>query len=339
MTHARLNTRPHEPVLIKTMIEKLPSVSGSWIDCTFGAGGYSQALFQAGAQRIIGIDRDPNLACHGQPLKAKYGSRLELCEAKFSSLRDIAAQFNLKQIAGVVFDIGMSSMQLDDAGRGFSFQKEGPLDMRMSKEGVTAADIVNNATEDELANIIYYYGEDRAARVIARAITLERNRCKIKSTQQLASVINKAVKKSKYGGKRLLNHSTRTFQALRIAVNDELEELNAGLISAEQVLKAGAALAVVTFHSLEDRLVKQFIKSRSMRSTGRSRYLPSPIGRAPTFHQLCNKVLKPSIEEITSNPRSRSAKLRIAIKLPSTNEKTEHPKIEFPRVKFSSGAN
>ncbi|MDG2474563.1 MAG: 16S rRNA (cytosine(1402)-N(4))-methyltransferase RsmH [Paracoccaceae bacterium] len=333
----QVDIQSHQPVLIKSLIEKLPLITGVWVDCTFGAGGYSKALLQAGARQVIGIDRDPNVSLQANALKARYGSKLELCEAKFSSLESILTQFGLKKISGVVFDIGVSSMQIDESDRGFSFQQDGPLDMRMSQKGFTASDIVNNASEEELANIIYYYGEDRSARIIARAIVRERTKQKILTTEHLSRVINSTVRRSNFKSKNNLNPSTLTFQALRIAVNDELMELNLGLLAAERVLDEGSMLAVVSFHSLEDRLVKQFIKSRSRQNSGQSRYLPDAEVSSPSFRELFKKVIKPSIEEISANPRARSAKLRLAVKIPSKNNQKKISKIEFPQVQFATG--
>ena len=337
MNISQVNVESHKPVLVKSLIKSLPEVSGVWVDCTFGAGGYSRALLEAGAQKIIGIDRDPTVASNAPQWKALYGSKIELCQANFSSLKVVVDKFGLKNIAGIVFDVGLSSMQIDTASRGFSFQQDGPLDMRMSQTGVSAADIVNNANEAELADIIYYYGEDRYARVIARAIINERKKKQITRTNHLYHIIKSVVKQPNSKGNKNLNPATRTFQALRIAVNDELEELNLGLSAAEKVLDEGSILAVVSFHSLEDRLVKQFIKSRSKRSSGQSRYLPEKRITPPTFRELYTKVLKPNSAEISSNPRARSAKLRIAIKLLSKYYQDEHSKLEFPRVKFSTG--
>ena len=336
MNISQVDVESHKPVLIKSLIKSLPEVSGVWVDCTFGAGGYSRALLEAGAQKIIGIDRDPTVASHAPQWKALYGSKIELCQANFSSLEVVVDKFRLRKIAGIVFDVGLSSMQIDTASRGFSFQQDGPLDMRMSQTGVSAADIVNNANEAELADIIYYYGEDRYARVIARAIINERKKKQIVRTEHLSQIIKSVVKQPSFKGNKTLNPATRTFQALRIAVNNELEELNLGLSAAEKVLDEGSFLAVVSFHSLEDRLVKQFIKSRSKSTAGQNRYLPEKRIAPPTFSELYTKVLKPSSMEISSNPRARSAKLRIAIKLLSKYYQEEHSKLEFPRVKFST---
>ena len=337
MTIRKVDFPSHQPVLIRSLIEKLPFVAGVWIDCTFGAGGYTRALLDAGAQKVIGIDRDPSTLAHAATLKAKYGSKFELCEANFSMLELVATQFKLKQISGIVFDVGVSSMQIDEAGRGFSFQRDGPLDMRMSQNGVTAADIVNNVSEADLADIIYYYGEDRAARVIAKAIIQERTTQEINSTEHLSNLINGAIGRSNYKSNKSVNPSTRTFQALRIAVNNELEELYLALIAAEKILDEGAILAVVSFHSLEDRIIKKFIKSRSINGSGQSRYLPQLKSNSPTFRELFNKVLRPTDEEILANPRARSAKLRIATRLRPTGGRGNSVKIEFPKVNYKLG--
>ena len=335
----QVDIQSHQPVLIKSLIDKLPVVKGIWVDCTFGNGGYSEALLKAGAKKIIGIDRDPTISCRVIELKARYGSKLEVCEAKFSTLDKVVSNFGIKKIAGVVFDVGVSSMQIDNASRGFSFQKNGPLDMRMSLTGITASDIVNNASEEELANIIFNYGEDRSARLIARAIVKERVTQQILSTRHLSDIINKLSRKFKRRNKNDINPATRTFQALRIAVNDELAELNYGLTAAERVLDVDGVLAVVTFHSLEDRLVKQFLKSRSRTTSGQSRYFPERQIALPRFRELSNKVIKASDEEISFNPRARSAKLRIAIKLPFSEKQSKVEKVNFPKVKFSTGLN
>lgn len=325
----------HRPVLIKSLIDNLSPVSGVWVDCTFGAGGYSRALLDAGAKKVIAIDRDPQVLITGLKLQKLYGKRLTLNEAKFSSLEKVVSKQNEKKLAGIVFDIGVSSMQIDEAERGFSFQKDGPLDMRMSQKGISASDIVNNASGEELADIIYYYGEERFARVIARAIITERAHAPIITTGQLSNLIRKVVKKPRSVNKKELNPATLTFQALRIAVNNELEELYLGLAAAENVLGEGAVLAVVSFHSLEDRLVKHFIKSRSRLSSGQSRHLPERVLDSPSFRELFSKVVKPNSAEINQNPRARSAKLRIAIKLNTNNKVDVLEEVKFPKVNLS----
>ena len=325
----------HQPVLIRSLIDNISQVHGTWVDCTFGAGGYSRALLEAGAKKVIALDCDPQVIARANKLKEIYGNRLELYEAKFSSLDEVVTGCGLKKVAGVVFDIGVSSMQIDEPERGFSFQKDGPRDMRMSKKGFSASDIINNTTEEELANIIYYYGEERFARVIARAIVSERLVKPITTTAQLSSLVKNVVKKPKPAKKKEVEPATLTFQALRIAVNNELEELYLGLIAAEKALDEGAILAVVSFHSLEDRLVKHFIKSRSRLSSGQSRHLPEQLIGSPSLRELSSKVIKPNSEEIYQNPRSRSAKLRIAVRLASNTRVNELPEVRFPKVNFS----
>lgn len=325
----------HKPVLIKSLIDNISPVSGTWIDCTFGAGGYTKALFDAGARKVIAFDRDPHVIARATKLKNIYGTKLELNEARFSSLQTVITKQDLKKISGVVFDVGVSSMQIDEPDRGFSFQNNGPLDMRMSQKGISASDIVNNASEEELADIIYYYGEERFARVIAREIISERVLRPIVTTAHLSTLVKKVIKKPKPHNKKEANPATLTFQALRIAVNNELEELYLGLVAAEKILGEGAVLAVVSFHSLEDRLVKNFIKSRSRLNAGQSRYLPEQTIGAPSFRELFTKVLKPDKKEIYKNPRARSAKLRIAIKLASNKEPNEVPELKYPKVQFS----
>jgi 16S rRNA (cytosine1402-N4)-methyltransferase len=326
--------QPHQPVLIKSLIDNISPVSGTWVDCTFGAGGYSTALLEAGAKMVIGVDRDPQVIAGATKLQRVYGAKLELNEAKFSSLQKVVSGYDKKKIAGVVFDIGVSSMQIDQPERGFSFQKDGPLDMRMSQKGISASDIVNAASEEELADIIYYYGEERFARVIARAIINERMLRPILTTAHLSRLVKSVVKKPRSSNKKELNPATLTFQALRIAVNNELEELHLGLLAAEKILGDGAVLAVVSFHSLEDRLVKHFIKSRSRLSSGKSRHLPEQVMDSPTFRELFSKVVKPTNDEIIQNPRARSAKLRIAIKLASNTRTNEVTQVKFPKVKL-----
>ena len=327
----------HNPVLVNSFITAASPVSGTWVDCTFGSGGYSRALIEAGAAKVIAIDRDPDIYTNYARIRDKFGGKLKLFKAKFSSLKNVVEENYGGEISGIVFDIGVSSMQIDKADRGFSFKRDGPLDMRMSREGTSAFDIVNEATEADIANIIYFYGEERAARKIAKLIVLERARQPISTTFQLAEIISRAVKMLKIKSKRPLDPTARTFQALRIAVNDELNELQSGLLGAEKVLPLGGVLAIVSFHSLEDRLVKRFIKSRSQLSSGRSRFLPDQDRVEPTFKDLSKKVITPSKKEVLENSRARSAKLRICVKV---SEKADfYDRIEpiIPHVNFNVG--
>jgi 16S rRNA (cytosine1402-N4)-methyltransferase len=284
-------------------------VRGTWIDATFGAGGYARGLVAAGADRVVGIDRDPLAHRLAQSWIGDYGGRIALVRDSFSNLDRHGSD-----VEGVVMDLGVSSMQLDSAERGFSFQKDGPLDMRMGDEGPTAADLVNGMAEGELADILYHYGEERAARRIARAIVAERARAPIETTRALARIVEGCLPRAKPGQS---HPATRSFQAIRIAVNDEFGELVAGLGAAERALRPGGRLAVVSFHSLEDRVVKRFLAERSSEGGGGSRYLPEAALRRPGF-RLVGKAVGADEAEVKANPRARSARLRVA-------ERTEAP--------------
>lgn len=298
---------PHIPVLLRPLLEAVSPVHGFWVDGTFGAGGYARGLLEAGAERVIGIDRDPTAFDLAAPWAAGYGARLRLVEGTFSDLDRIAGA----PVEGVVLDLGVSSMQLDQAERGFSFQKDGPLDMRMGAEGPSAAELANTLPEGQLADILYQYGEERASRRIARAIVAARP---MHTTLQLAEVVARCLPRPKPGQS---HPATRTFQALRIAVNDEFAQLVQGLEAAERALKSGGKLAVVSFHSLEDRIVKRFLQLRSAATGGGSRYAPEAEVAAPAF-RLLTRAVAPDAAEIAQNPRARSAKLRVA-------ERTEAP--------------
>jgi len=298
---------PHIPVLLDEVIHALAITPGSEIvDGTFGAGGYSQAILAGGA-RVYSFDRDPDALSEGADLAGRSGGALRLYSACFSDLDKVLLADGITEVDGVVFDIGVSSMQLDRADRGFSFQKDGPLDMRMAQDGLSAADFVNEADEAEIADIIYRYGEDHRSRRIARAIVAARP---LETTAQLATVVRKAVG-HKPGAPK--DPATRAFQAIRIHVNRELDELTDGLEAAERMLKPGGRLAVVTFHSLEDRIVKQFLRRRSGAEGAGSRHIPvvASAGPASTFEKA-EKAVRPSESEISQNPRSRSATLRTA---------------------------
>jgi 16S rRNA (cytosine1402-N4)-methyltransferase len=302
----------HIPVLLQEVVGALAPKSGDlMIDGTFGAGGYSRALLQAADCRVLAIDRDPTAIATGAALAAQFGDRLTLRQGNFSLLDDVARGEGLELADGVVLDIGVSSMQIDAAERGFSFLKDGPLDMRMSGAGESAADVVNRMDAEELANIIYKYGEESRSRAIARAIVKARTEAPIRTTLQLVSAVERAT--GKYHGGMKIHPATRTFQALRIYVNRELDELEEGLEAAERILRAGGRLAVVTFHSLEDRIVKRFLAERSGHLPGSSRHMPDVDAKpAPTFELLFKGAVGPSEREIAANPRARSAKLRAA---------------------------
>lgn len=297
----------HIPVLLDEVIHALAITPGAEIvDGTFGAGGYSEAILAGGA-RVYAFDRDPDALSEGADLAGRSGGALRLYSACFSIMDAVLANNGVNEVDGVVLDIGVSSMQLDRAERGFSFQKDGPLDMRMAQDGMTAAEFVNEANEAEIADIIYRYGEEHRSRRIARAIVAARP---IETTAELAAIVRKAVG-HKPGAPK--DPATRAFQAIRIHVNGELDELTSGLEAAERMLKPGGRLAVVTFHSLEDRIVKQFLRRRSGTEGAGSRHIPvvATVGPAPTFTKA-DRAVCPSDAEVNRNPRARSATLRSA---------------------------
>jgi 16S rRNA (cytosine1402-N4)-methyltransferase len=303
----------HVPVLLKEAMEALdPRTGGLYVDATFGAGGYTRALLDRGA-RVIALDRDPLAIRIGEELKASSGGRLRLVEARFGELDKVVKRLDVEAVDGVVLDIGVSSMQLDEAARGFSLRFDAPLDMRMGGAGRSAAEILRDEDEGTIADILFHYGEERASRRIARAIVADRETKPFTSTLELAGMIAR-VAPARRG--ELTHPATRAFQALRIAVNDELGELARGLSAAEQLLMPGGRLVVVTFHSLEDRIVKQFFASRSGRGRAASRRLPGePVEANPTFEVLRGQPIEASEAEISVNPRSRSAKLRFGARL------------------------
>ena len=303
----------HVPVLLKEAMEALePRAGGLYIDGTFGGGGYAQALLDHGA-RVIALDRDPSAIRGGAAIAASSGGRLELVEARFGDLDEIAKRLGVVDtVDGIVLDIGVSSMQLDEAARGFSLRFDAPLDMRMGASGRSAADILRDDDEATIADILFHFGEERAARRIARAIVADRETKPFTSTLELAGMIAR-VAPARRG--ELTHPATRAFQALRIAVNDELGELVRGLCAAEGLLKPGGRFAVVTFHSLEDRIVKQFFASRSGRGRTASRRLPGePAEAEPTFDAPRGQPVEASEAETSANPRSRSAKLRFGVR-------------------------
>ena len=310
MTTDRGAAARHVPVLLPEVLAALqPQGGGRFLDATFGAGGYTRALLDHPETRVLALDRDPTAVRAGASLVHSAGGRLTLVEARFSQLERIAESGGFLPLDGVVFDIGVSSMQIDDAARGFSFRGDGPLDMRMEGRGQSAADIVNAADEETLADILYFYGEERAARRIARAIVHDRVAQPFTTTKALAGLIERVAPSRPTD----IHPATKSFQALRIAVNDELGELLAGLVGAERALRPGGRLAVVTFHSLEDRIVKQFLAERAGRGETGSRRLPGePAPAEPTFICAGHQPVTPSRAEIDANPRARSAKLRFA---------------------------
>ena len=298
----------HVPVLGRPAIDFLNVRDGGlYIDATFGAGGYSRAILAAANAQVIGIDRDPSAIAGGAELARQAQGRLTLVEERFSNLDAIARQAGHDAVDGVVLDLGVSSMQLDQAERGFSFRFDGPLDMRMGGDGPSAADVIAHASERDLANIIFLLGEERHSRSVARAIVKTRSASPIVTTAALADLIGRVVR-ARPGD---IHPATRTFQALRIFINDELGELVAALAAAERILKPGGRLVAVSFHSLEDRIVKTFLADRGKTAAG-SRHAPERKAPDPTFALLTKKPVTADDAEIARNPRARSAKLRAA---------------------------
>ncbi|WP_119168588.1 16S rRNA (cytosine(1402)-N(4))-methyltransferase RsmH [Algihabitans albus] len=296
----------HVPVLLAEVLQVLhPRDGGIYIDGTFGLGGYSRGLLQAANCNVLAFDRDPAAIAAGQALRAEFGERLQLVEDRFAEM-----QRHLPlPVEGIALDLGVSSPQLDRPERGFSFRNDGPLDMRMGNSGETAAEVVNSRSETELADLIWRYGEERRSRQIARALVARRSERPYSRTLELADTVRSVVRAAKDG----IDPATRTFQALRIYVNDELGELKRGLAAAERCLAPGGRLAVVSFHSLEDRIVKDFLRARSSAAPRGSRHLPEASETAaPSFELLSRQAIKPSARETAENPRARSARLRAA---------------------------
>ncbi len=307
-----MSAAAHIPVLLAETVEAiLPRPGRLILDGTFGAGGYSRAFLEAGAE-VLALDRDPAAAAFAEPLTRAYPERFRWVEARFSELESTLEAAGHEACDGVALDLGVSSMQLDQPERGFSFMRDGPLDMRMGGEGPSAADLINTAEPSELARIFFVYGEERQSRRIAAALARRRAEAPFERTLDLAEVVEKAL-----GGRRgaPIHPATRVFQALRIAVNQELAELEAGLGAAERVLRSGGKLAVVTFHSLEDRIVKAFFIERAGRRPSASRHLPPQAsGPEPTFDLLFKGARGPGPAELDANPRARSAKLRAGVR-------------------------
>ncbi|MSO71996.1 MAG: 16S rRNA (cytosine(1402)-N(4))-methyltransferase RsmH [Rhodospirillaceae bacterium] len=307
----------HIPVLLAEVIAALaPKACGVYLDGTFGAGGYTAALLEAAPCVVWSIDRDPEALLLGEILAERFPGRVHLVQGRFGDMAALLSARGITGIDGVALDLGVSSMQIDDRSRGFSFLRDGPLDMRMEKSGRSAADVVNTLSEKELSDIIFTYGEERHARRVARAIVEARRERPFSRTLRLADVIRAEVRRSQDG----IDPATRTFQALRIYVNDELGELERGLLGAEKLLRPGGILAVVSFHSLEDRIVKTFLKARSGSALRPSRHtLASLAGSSATatFKPLSRRPIGPSDGEVAINPRARSARLRIAERTPA----------------------
>jgi 16S rRNA (cytosine1402-N4)-methyltransferase len=298
-----LAAAPHIPVLINDILRIAEPVKGRWLDGTLGAGGYTKALLEAGAEHVTGIDRDPSVFAPLQGLVDAFKGRLNFVEDVFSNFAAYESGLN-----GIVLDLGVSSMQLDQESRGFSFMRDGPLDMRMSQAGQSAANLVNNLGESDLANILFAYGEERASRRIARALVSRRQSQPFERTLDLARVIEGVLPRSKPGQ---IHPATRSFQALRIAVNREFDELFHGLQNAEDALLPGGLLMVVTFHSIEDRMVKRFFQMCSGQGQNANRFAPEVKSAHPTFDLVTRKAVVAAAEELDRNPRARSARLRV----------------------------
>jgi 16S rRNA (cytosine1402-N4)-methyltransferase len=311
----------HQPVLLDEMLAALAVHEGGvYLDATFGVGGYSRAILAAGAGRVLAIDRDPAAVARGRAL-ARSWRNFTMVEGCFGDAAALLGGHGITKLDGAVLDLGVSSTQLEDAARGFSFTRDGPLDMRMSAQGVSAADVVNGADEATLADILYRYGEERASRRIARAIVERRQSAPIQSTAELASLIAGVLGRQR----DRIDPATRSFQALRIHVNDELGELERALAAMPSLLAPGGRLVVVAFHSLEDRLVKRFLSARSGRQARPSRHLPDPAPPPPAlFRPLSGRAIRPGPAEIAANPRARSARLRAALRLPEAPAAQAH---------------
>ena len=324
----------HIPVMLSEVLHALKPKSGAIIvDGTFGAGGYSKAILEAAECEVIAIDRDPEAVAAGRALAAKFPGRLKLVAGRFGAMDEIVNRQGIEAVDGVALDLGVSSMQLDEPERGFSFMKEGPLDMRMGKEGPSASDIVNELSAGELAEIIGKLGDEGRSRAIAKAIVARRSEAPIETTKELSDIVARVLGRKRDEAK---HPATRTFQALRLYLNDELDELARGLSAAERLLKAGGRLVVVTFHSLEDRIAKRFFASRSTPAPRGSRHLPetSDAAFAPSFRLLNRHPIEPNQSEIRRNPRARSARLRAAERTAAPAHGPDLAALGVPQISF-----
>ena len=319
---------PHMPVLLKPVLAALhPRDGGIYVDGTFGAGGYSRAILEAADCRVFGIDRDPDAADEGTRLAGEFKPRFQLLEGQFSNMEELLAGVDIDGVDGVTLDIGVSSMQLDQAERGFSFMKNGPLDMRMSQSGLSAADVVNTFEPAQLKRIIRIYGDEKRAHAISAAICRTREEMPFSTTGELSRLIEKVIGVPP-GPRKSIHPATRTFQALRIFVNGELDELVRGLAAAERILKPDGRLAVVSFHSLEDRIVKKFLMRRTGSLPNPSRHAPmAEQSEAASFRELVRGGQTADDEEIANNPRARSARLRSAVRTSAPAMKLEQKEL------------
>jgi 16S rRNA (cytosine1402-N4)-methyltransferase len=314
MTANLLRADRHIPVMLRDVLAHLRPAAGEvYVDGTFGAGGYTRGILETAATTVIAIDRDPTAIAAGHAMAAEHAPRLQLYHARFSDLETVLQEAGVEKVDGVVLDVGVSSMQIDQAERGFSFMRDGPLDMRMAIDGPSAADYVNELEQDELADVIFRYGEEPRSRAIARAIVAARGDAKLATTFDLVRAVERATGPQR--ARDRVHPATKTFQALRILVNAELDELAHALAAAERVLKEGGRLVVVTFHSLEDRIVKRFFSLRSGKTEGTSRHSPVVPDIAPASFTLpVRGHVDASDAETAVNPRSRSAKLRVGVR-------------------------
>jgi 16S rRNA (cytosine1402-N4)-methyltransferase len=326
----------HVPVMLAEVLAALdPKPSAIYVDGTYGAGGYSRAILDAASCRVVGIDRDPDAIAAGQGMVAEYAGRLTLVEGRFGAMGDHLASLGHTKVQGVVLDVGVSSMQLDEAPRGFSFMRDGPLDMRMSRSGQSAADVVNGFSVELLAKVIFLFGEEPRSRTIAKAIVAQRLLAPIVTTLDLVRAIEKATGPQR--AKDRTHPATRTFQALRIYVNAELDELVDALHEAEKILEVGGRLVVVSFHSLEDRIVKRFLAMRGGKTPEVSRHMPGAIDHAlPSFELLYRGHVDPGAQEAETNPRARSAKLRAAQRTAAAAWPPSHNDLGIARIARSS---
>ena len=322
----------HIPVLISDFRKIFPKISGIWVDGTFGFGSYSKYLLEAGVEKLIVIDVDPDVKQHIDNLQAKWPSKIDFHISNFIKIKNILKNLDIKRIDGVLLDIGVSSMQLDKSLRGFSFRNDGPLDMRMSRNGPTASDFVNHAEENLIAEVIYKYGEESKSKIIAKRIVESRKKSKIDTTYKLSNIIE-GILGAKNGVKK--HPATKSFQAIRIAINNELNNLVFGLYYAYDVLKVGGYFAIITFHSLEDRIVKRFFNQVSKTNDQLSELKKFGGVSTPFFQKINKKPIIASEKEIKINPRSRSAKLRVVKKLSNNALLLDLKKLGLPQVSDS----
>ncbi len=326
----------HVPVMLDQVLAVLkPQASHIYVDGTYGAGGYTRGILTAADCQVIGIDRDPSAIAAGQAMVGEFAGRLTLVEGRFGAMGEHLAGLGLSKVQGIVLDVGVSSMQLDEAARGFSFLRDGPLDMRMSQAGPSAADVVNSCTPEVLAKIIFLLGEEPRSRSIAKAIVAQRSVAPLATTLDLVRAVEKATGPQR--AKDRTHPATRTFQALRIYVNAELDELVDALHEAEKLLDVGGRLVVVSFHSLEDRIVKRFLAMRSGKTPEVSRHMPGIVEHAsPSFDLLTPRHVEPTEKEAEENPRARSAKLRAAARTAAAAWPSSHHDLGIARVERSA---